>query len=809
LERSNGLNTGGALSGLRILDLTGPEGQNAGRYLADLGADVVLVEPPQGSASRRMAPHARAGADPERSLYFLHANSNKRGIVLDLESSKGQDSFRALARDADAILESSPNGYLASLNLGYESLFKENRRLVMTSITPFGRTGPHGDFVSADIVVNAMGGVIHPEGAPESAPFNPPRYQAFQLGGVHAAFGTLIALHERDKTGRGQAVEIALQEVAAHQNLVLQRYATSQDIGSRRPNRGGPGPSQYYRTKDGWALLALTGPQSWPRMAAWTQDPVLMDPKYEIMSNREIDHELVDAKCAEFVATFTTEEFLREGSSRRITVGPANGPGEFKQSDHAKTRGYFVDAEHPMLGKYVAPGAGAEFSVTPWTLYASAPTLGQHTEEVLAAIETGQKPTPMPALVAGESDRDTQSLPLEGIRILAFERVWAAPFGTRFLADYGADVIKVESTQFPDGRIWDREVNPAAWRSGHASYGEINRGKRSISLDLHTESGQDLFRRLAAEADIVVENNAPNAMGRFAIDYDALRAVNPDIIMISCPGYGSSGPMRDYVAVGQCLTAYTGLGRLWGEEGSEWPLRGKNAYPDFVTAGNLALAAMAALRHRDRTGEGQLVELAQFQAAAGMVGLAFLEDSLAGAPPEPWGNRDPNAAPQGVYQCQGDDRWCAISCPDDSTWKTLAEAIGGGLADDARFATAESRREHHDELDALISAWTRTCTAHQVMYACQRLGVPAGVVANGEDLFRDPQLRTRGYIVGVDHLIPGRIEHPGMTVRFSRTPGQVRRPAPTPGQHNREVLTTILGLSEEEILRFENEGALA
>ncbi|MDP7619142.1 MAG: CoA transferase [Dehalococcoidia bacterium] len=810
VEGLNGPGADGALAGLRIIDLTGPEGQNTGRYLADLGADVVLVEPTDGSASRRMAPFADRGPDVDRSLYFLHANSNKRGIVLDLESAADQDSLRKLVRGADAVLESFPNGYLESLDLDYESLSANDRRLVMTSITPFGRSGPYKDFRSADIVVNAIAGLIHQEGAPEPAPFNPPRYQAYQLGGLHAAFATLIALRERDKTGAGQAVEVSLQEVAAHQNLALVRFASSQDIGARRPNRGGVGPSQYYRTKDGWAMLALTGPRSWPELTAWTQDPVLMDPKYEILSNREPDHDLIDERCAAFVARFTTEEFLAEGSRRRITVAPAHGPTRFKESEHARERGYFIDAEHPTLGKYVAPGAGAVFSETPWQLHRSAPTLGQHSDEILSNVPQERSPTRQPAGVSGGSNGDGPALPLDGVRILAFERVWAAPFGTRFLADYGADVIKVESTQFNDGRIWDRDRNPAAWLNGHATYGEINRNKRSVSLDLHTESGQQLFLRLAAEADIVVENNAPTAMDRFGIGYEALRAGKPDIIMISCPGYGSSGPMKDYVAVGQCLTAFTGLGYLWGEAGSEWPLRGKNAYPDFITAGNLALAAMAALRHRDRTGQGQRVELAQFQAAAGMVGMAFLEDSLAPSAPEPWGNRDPNAAPQGIYACWGDDRWVAISCPDDASWGALATLMGrGDLAGDAKFATLDSRHENHDELDRMISGWTATLTPHQVMYRCQRSGVPAGVVANGEDLYRDPQLRTRGYILDVDHSVPGRVEHPGMTARFSRTPGRVRRGAPKPGEDNQELLSGLLGLSKEEIARYASEGAFS
>ena len=308
-----------------------------------------------------------------------------------------------------------------------------------------------------------------------------------------------------------------------------------------------------------------------------------------------------------------------------------------------------------------------------------------------------------------------------------------------------------------------------------------------------------------------MENNAPGAIDRFNINYDALKQVNPQLIMVSCPGYGAMGPMRNFTAVGQCLTSFTGLGYLWAQPDAKWPARGRNAYPDFITAGNLALSIMAALHHRERTGEGQYIEIPQFQAAASMIGLAFLEPQFGVGPAEAWGNRDPNAAPQGVYQCGGGDRWCAISCPDDddASWRALAEVMGRPeLADDPRFATFADRQRNHDVLDEEISAWTLTRSAHQVMYACQRAGIAAGMAATGEDLYLDPQLRERGYVVEVNHNVPGPVEHPGMTINFSESPGRVRMGAPTPGLHTREVLTGILGLSDEEYRALEESGAI-
>ena len=799
----------GALYGLTVLDLTGPEGQPCGRILADLGADVILIEPPSGSPSRRMAPFAHGEAGPDRSLFFVHFNTNKRGITLDLDTEDGRARFLELVKNADIVLESGRPGEMESRGLGYDELAAVNPGIVVTSITPFGRTGPYRDFTGADIAVTSLSGSVYGEGEVEGPPVTMPRYQGFQLSSIHAAFGTLIALWHRRTTGRGQHLDVSMTEVLAHMTMNLMRYAAMSEVMPRRGSKGGIGPTQYFQASDGeWVQLALTSPRQWVEFANWVNHPMLLDPALRELSERDGKADEIMAIAGEFINKMTAEEYLSGGVERHVTVAPANSPADFAAHPHAETYGFFSPMEHPVLGRYMIPGGTARFGASPLSVRRPAPTLGQHQDEILGTATSERVPVPVGASNGAQESR----LPLDGVRILAFERVWAAPFGTRFIADYGADVIKVESTKFADGRVFDREGNPTAWRSTNASFAENNRNKRSIAIDLHTPEGQEIFKRLAAEADVVVENNAPGAIDRFGINYDVLKQVNPNLIMISCPGYGSMGPMRNFTAVGQCLTSFTGLGYLWAQPDAPWTARGRNAYPDFITAGNLALSIMAALHHRERTGEGQYIEIPQFQAAASMIGLAFLETQFGAESAEAWGNRDPNAAPQGIYQCGGGDRWCAISCPDDddASWSALADVIGRPeLADDPRFATFADRQANHDALDAEISAWTLTRSAHQVMYACQRAGIAAGMVATGEDLYADPQLRSRGYVVEVNHNVPGPIEHPGMTVNFSESPGGIRMGAPTPGEHTREVLKGILGMSDEEYGRYEESGALS
>ena len=803
----------GALDGLRVLDLTTAMGQPSGRALADLGADVVLVEPPDGSPSRQMAPFAGGEPHAEKGIYFLSFNTNKRSLVLDLESASGRERFRHLALRADVVLECFPPDYLDSLKLGYNDLAAEAPGLVFTSITPFGQTGPYRHFKANDLVLNAIGGYVFTEGEPDGTPVAQPHYQTYQLAGLHAAFATLMALRHRDSTGEGQQVDVAVHEVIASCQMHLRDYTAQLDLGSRWGSlpgpKGGLYPTSNYRCQDGWVVIAMTSERAWSTLAEWSQDPVLLDPKYSDPDQRTAELKIIDEHIAAFVAQWKRGEFVEEGVRQRLPVAAVNNPVEFIQHPHAIDRRLFTEVEHPVVGRYRAFGPPAHYSRTPWRIRRPAPLLGQHTQEVLKEW-SGTRAARLGPTASPSTAPPGDVMALDGVRVTAFSRGWAAPYGTRYLGDYGAEVIKVESTKFSDGRTVDPETEWEMWWELNSMFAEMNRNKLSVTLDLHTPEGQELFKRLAAASDLVVENNRPGAMERFGLTCDELRTVKPDTIMVRSPAYGMSGPLRDYPAIGQCLTGFSGLGYLWGHPGSPLESRSKSAYPDLIVSAHLALAAVAALRHRSRTGEGQQIEIPQLQATASMIGTAYLEHFLNGITPEPMGNRDWNAAPQGVYRCKGDDSWCAIACTSDAEWQTLCTLIGQpGLATDASLATSGQRRQRHDELDGLIQEWTLQRTSHQAMLHCQRAGVPAGVASNSEDLYRDPQLRERGYIVAIPHRVPGPLEHPGMTVRLTVTPGLVRRPSPALGEHTAYVLREVLGIDEPQRRELEATGAVS
>jgi crotonobetainyl-CoA:carnitine CoA-transferase CaiB-like acyl-CoA transferase len=359
-------------------------------------------------------------------------------------------------------------------------------------------------------------------------------------------------------------------------------------------------------------------------------------------------------------------------------------------------------------------------------------------------------------------------------------------------------VIKVESGKFPERR------------PNSPDYVEINRNKQFITLDFQTPEGQALLKRLVAVSDVVVENFSPRVMAKYGFDYERLIEVRPDVIMVSMPGFGHSGPHRDFASYGGPLMAYTGMALLWGYTDSPLDAHSKLAHPDYIASGTLALSVLAALHHRARTGEGQFIEIAQVEATAAAMEVAFLDYFANGRIAASMGNRDPNAVPQGCYPCLGHDTWCVLSCTKEAQWRALAQLIGGDdLASAPRFATAAERWQRHDELDGLISVWTQQYTPHQAMHILQHAGVAAGAVQTGEDLWRDIHLRMRDFIVTIAHPEPGTLEHPGMTVRLHDTPGQVRRPTGRLGEDNEAVFRGLLGLTADEFTRLREAGVIA
>ena len=802
-----------ALEGLRILDLTEREGQLCGRLLADLGAEVIKIEPLQGDPARRTGPFAGNKPGSESSLAFINLNTNKKSVTLDLGSEEGRLAYKRLAKSADAIVETSDSGLMRDWGLDYEVLRKDDPGLVMVSITGFGLSGPHRDFKAPSIVCSAMGGVMALCGFPDKPPLAEVQDVPYDLTSAFAAYGLLLALQHRDQTGLGQQVEVSCQEVLAAQQHIIANYSSNDTFlvraGSRTPVGGGM-PYGVYPARDGFCHLVVIATSHWRSFVEWMGNPELFtDPMWDNRHLRIENMEIIEPLTMDFTRQLSKSELFIQGQAHHITVGPINRPDEFTQDPHFRERELETEVEHPVVGSHKILLSPFRMSGSPAGLFRPAPLMGQHNEEVLKTAAVSQREQSSDTRDHPGSRSNGSSAPLERLRVLDFTMAIAGPYLSRLLAESGAEVIKVESqARQQRGRI-SPGLDPRIILQQKVTFAEMNRNKRCIAVDMGKEEGRALIKNLVPHCDVVLENFSPRVMDNWGLGYEELCKLRSDILMVRLPGFGTTGPYRDNVGLAAVAMGMTGMYHLWSYPDSAEPAGPPVWTPDYLSAAFGGTAVLAALRHRERTGQGQLIELSQVDATAFALGLVYLDHSINGYVSPPMGNQHRYLAPHGTYRCDGSDAWCTITARDEDEWRALCRVLGSpSWAQETRFSTLEQRILHQDELDQRIEEWTQDRSPDQVMQLLQKAGVPAGAVQNGEALFQDRHLRARDYIVPVDDPDTGLIEYPGTFVRLSEAPGRVER-CHALGEDNLDVFGRILNMSSEEIISLEKSGVLA
>jgi crotonobetainyl-CoA:carnitine CoA-transferase CaiB-like acyl-CoA transferase len=787
-----------ALGHWRVLDLTSRSQQLCARVFADFGAEVTKVEPPEGDPGRQQGPFLQGKRGSDCGLTFTYLNRGKKSVTLDLSSEADRRQLRALAIRADVLVEDRQPGELARLGLGYEDLRRVYPGLVYVSMTPFGQTGMHSGHLGGDLVAQATGGIMFGNGDHTRRPAMAPYELLAQLTCLHAVFGALVALRARRATGEGQHVDVSRQEVVLYcQGCYIPRYAMQYEIARREPLMS-VGGVNTYRCRDGYVNVAPFMPRHFTRLVQDVMHhPVLSDPEWSTRRARLERRQAIDASIATYLATVERNAFVETAQRAGVPVIPVLGPDEFVEHPHTVARGFFRTVAQPGTGSYRTAGPPAVLGRTPWRVDRPAPRLGEHNDAVLRDLPLPVAPhhqsasPPPPASSA-------RPPALGDLRIVDFTRAFAGPLATMFLGFFGAEVIKIESADLEDNRT-----------PGDPNYPELHRTKLSCTIDARQTEGQALVKRLLAKSGIVVENFRPGVMDRLHLSYNALRAARPDVIMLAMPGFGNTGPLRDYYSYGQQVMGMTGLSHLWGHPESPLNARTKYAFPDYVAAITGAVALLVALEHRDMTGAGQYIELSQVEALAHLLSVAYMEYTELGRVPQAQGNWSAAEAPHDVYPCHGDDAWCAIEVHSQEEWEALVRVMGHpAWASDERFQTLASRVEHKAELDQHIGAWTAARTPRLVAKILQDARVPAGIVATAEDLYYDPHLRARGMIVTVDHPADGSLEHAGVNVYLCATPGRADLPTPSKGQHNDYVFHEILGLTVTERARLEAAGVL-
>jgi crotonobetainyl-CoA:carnitine CoA-transferase CaiB-like acyl-CoA transferase len=790
-----------ALSHLRVVELGDIPASYATRLLADLGADVIKVEPPGGDPNRLLPPFAGSVEHPERSLTFINANTNKRSIVLDLQNKPAdQEIFFKLLTSANLFVEATPLGYLESLGFTDGQLEQINAALVTVSLTPFGRTGPYRYYRGSDAIANASGGFLFGQGDDKKGQCTAPGHLAYQVAACMAATLGLAGIRHARLTGAGQRIDVSLQEALTFTNSSsVARYSRENRL-ERRPgtkNYGGAG-TNIYRCKDGRYVHFTTNmPHMWREFAQnWMTDSVLAGTEWEKPKYREAHAEQVSKVFADFIAQFTADEFANEAQRRHLAAAPLNTVGEFVSCEQVRSREWLQEIDHPVIGRYSAPGFPMRLSQTPMRIRRPAPLLGQHQNEILAELEryTPRSNTPI------VSDDRAHKPMLDGLRMADLTQQYAGPLGTAILAYYGMEVIKIESNVVPSK---DREA---------AVHADMNRAKLGCTINLRHPQGKELFKELVAKSDVVVDNFSSGVLERLGFSFDVLQQINPRIVQAVMPGWGLTGPLKSWVAWGWQLLAYNGIMRLWGYADSPMESRCKIAWPDRVGAVTMTLGVLAALEYQQRTGKGQFIEAPMLEAQGAMLGPAILDYTVNGNDWDALGYREilgEPYAPYGCYPCRGEDNWIIIACASDEEWQSMVRVIGNGSwAADERFATKSGRKKHRDALDEKLSEWTHNLTQRQVFRLLQEAGVAAGIPMSGEDLYYDIHLRARGHIVETEAQPWGKITHHGLPGIPSLSAASAARPAPWIGANNDKVFAEILQLSREKIDELKDAEAI-
>ena len=790
------------LKGYRALDLTGLSGQLCGRVLADLGMEVIKIEPPGGDPVRRLAPFVLLSNGSELSTSFAHLNAGKASKVLDLDKEADREIFRELVKSADVVLESFQPGELEAQGLGYKALAAINPGIVMASITGFGQTGPKKNLACNDLVALAESGFLYISGDPSLSPCRPPETQAYYFASLFAAAGLLAALYRRERTGRGDHVDSSMQETLATQEHIIRLWANEKQISKRAGSQhGSVAPAKIFRCRDGFVYLYVTR-QHWKLfLTVWKDHPAVFD-SLEWLNNvyRRGHADELNSAVENFVAKFTMGEITELLQAKGIPCVPVNTPMGFANDEHVRGRGFMAPVEHVGFGKIEQPAMpfvidGARPAV------GSVPVLDSWNSRSYISSVTGERRE------GTHKDAGGGNGPLDGMRIVSFDHVLAAPYGTTILAELGADIIKVESSKggmdpfrfFGTGE--DPNVSPR--------FLEFNRNKRSFTVNLKHPKGPKVLHDLVAKADAVLDNYSVDVVERIGLAYTDLCKVKPDIINLRMPGLGTTGPKRHFSTVGVNITAFTGLTYLWNHPGvTNPPIGSQTVFPDYVSGVLCAIIIISGVLYRDRQKKGAFIDLAQSEATAFMIGANLMEAAASGKDPQPVGNGAPGVAPHDCFPCKGEDRWCVIAAENDQQWSALAEIIGGGLNHDTRFMTAADRLQHRDEINAAITRWTRDKDAYEIVNRLQRAGVPCGVVQTGEDLTNDTHLKERGFIVAVDNQRLGRVVLPNFPLQFANAKLTRRWDFPVLGRDTETVLRDAVGYSEERISGLKKEGVL-
>ncbi|MDT7547405.1 MAG: hypothetical protein QOE99_3515 [Actinomycetota bacterium] len=762
------------LTDVRVLDLSSRlAGAYATKLLADAGADVVTVETSDGHPLRQWT----AGGSPlpagEDGALFRWLHGGRRSVT-----SGAVDALRAAA---DIVVVDDPHDH--------------GPGAVVVAISDFGGSGPWKGRPATDLTLQAESGSIASRGVPELPPVAVGGRLGEWTAGVYAAAGAVAALRSWQRSGVTERVEVSVFEcMLVTQNMHEPLHAAL--AGSDAYTRWVQVPS-VERAADGWVCFSLVTGQQWLDFTAMIDRPDLGDDAglSNMLGRWPRRQEIYDA-IEPWLRERTVDEVVEIAAGFRLPVAHVSDGATVAAMEHFTKRGVFSASPY---GGYPQPSPPYHSSAFSTRGPAVAPRVGEHTDEVTAAWHS--RPAP---------DAGAQVRPLHGVRIVDLTAFWAGPSSSGYLAALGADVVKVEAVQRPDGiRFAGGQITQAdGWWDWSWVFQGANAGKRGITLDLTKQEGRDLLHRLLADADVLMENYSPRVMEQFGLGYEALAAQHPQLVVMRMPAYGLDGPWADRVGFALTMEALAGMAITTGHPDGRPTCPGGALDP--IAGMHAVFATLLALHHRDRSGGGHLVEVPMIECALNTAAEPLLEHGAYDVVLGRTGNRGVGAVLQDVYAVAGDDAWVAVAVTDAAQALSLADVIRGrggsvpeALSDQARWT------DDREALAKELAAFFAELDGEGVVADLVAASVPAAVVRLPTVADRNEHLDARGFYEAHEHPTLGTVRYPVLPTRFASWSGPVHvRPAPTLGQHNDEVLGGELGLSEAELVGLSERGII-
>ena len=773
-ERSN------VLGDVRVIDLCGGYGAFASRLLADLGAHVLRLEL-RGGDGRDHRPTAPDGT----GLHHFVRNSGKDVIGFD-DVTDLVEAFESVRSGVDIVFVSgdTPEAF------GDPSLLVESDPgVIVVSITPFGVEGECSDWQATELIAQSMAGVVFRSGDPSLPPVSAPGSMCEDVGAVNAAMASLIALRARSNGGAGQFIDVStILSLAQCTDMSIPLWSLMKIDQTRQ----GGGMYPLFECTDGLARIVLPmAPKEWRSLIEWLGSP----PEWtggawdSPMLGPDERARIVERLPARFAAG-TRSRLEIEGAAAGVRITSVLTPSEVIANEHTVARGTFQDVElvdgrtgrsftglFSVDGRRVGTGAGPNrvMDVPQW-----APRVH---------VDLGTE----------------RRLPLEGLRVIEIGTGVAAPEATKLLAEWGADVIKIEHRSRPDFQrmVMGGEMNPA--------YATVSRSKRVFGVDLSTDEGTELVLRLVEDADALIENNATGVLERLGLGWEVIAARNPRLVLVDTQLYGDRGPWAQRKGYGPSARAVGGLTWLWAH-GPDAPRGVQSIHPDHLGGRLSAIAALAGLHASERDGQGSRFDIAQFEAVAGLLADLLLAESLEPGTVMPTGNLDQDHAPWGVYRCADDDdgveTWLALCIRDDGEWSRLRDCAFGPSSELHEWSIESARVADRENVDIAVGEWLADRDAEEVEVLLQRAGIAAGRVLHPRLQVSHPLFVERGFPVTLDQpgLGPILVEGPAFT--GSALPEPLCGPAPLLGEHTEEICRDLLGLDPAEIASLQGIGAI-